>query len=235
MWPFKIEHPCQFTLNLFSEMIERAPVAFPAERKEEMKKKLEMFLKDKKTVCARVEEAVIFWGREIWPYRKAWQEMYENYGRPREEEYFEKKLPKSMHDKYFACKVKGGGHCLREYRMCGLMEKCFTPEEKIDLDEAVFFALLQAKKDVDSFVLKEKKEEYQKLFEKWSALQKTMIKKIEELRKMAKANPKWQAEILDKVKTIEEGWSTVEKDITLEDIEKAIDFYQGAAESPEAY
>lgn len=235
MWPVKLEHPCQFTLDLILKMIERAPVTFPAEKKEEMKKKHAEFLKNKKISCAKIEEMVAKFGREIWPYRKAWEEMYKRYGHPKEGEYFESKLPKPMHDKYFACKVKGGGHCLREYRMCGLMEKCFTPEEKFDLDQAVLFALSQAKADVDKLVLEEKKDEYEKLFEKWSEKQKIMTAKIEELRKLALANPKWQAEILDKIKTIEQGWSIIERDITLEEIEKIIDFYQGAIESPEAY
>jgi len=235
MWPFKIEHPCQFTLNLFLEMIEKAPVTFPAERKEEMEKKREVFLKDKKIACAKVEEAVVFFGRKIWPYREAWQEIYEKYGRPKEAEYFEKNLPKELHEKYFACKVKGGGHCLREYRMCGLMEKCFSPDEKFFLDQTVISTLSKTKEEVDKLVLGEKKEEYQSLFEKWSALQKTMAEKIEELKKMARANLKWRAEILDKIKTIEHGWSMIEQDITLKDVEQVIDFYAGAIESPEAY
>ena len=235
MWPNKIEHPCQFILRLFGEAIEKAPATFPMERKEKIKNKYEEFLKDKKIACARIEEAAVLFGREVWPYRKAWKETYEKYGRPKEAEYFEKNLPKTLHDKYFSCKVKGGGHCLREYRMCGLMETCFTPEEKFSLDETVISALGQAKSDVDKIVLGEKKDEYQKLFDKWIAEQKIMALRVEELKKMAGANPKWQAEILDKAKTIEEGWSMIERDIALKDIEQVIDFYKGAIESPEAY
>jgi hypothetical protein len=235
MWPPKLEHPCQFTLNLLWIVLEKTPVTFPEERKREMKKKYDEFLKNKKVDCLKVEEAVVFFGKEIWPYRKAWQEMYEKYGRPKEAKYFEKSLPKELHEKYFSCKVKGGGHCLREYRMCGLMEKCFTPDEKFLLDQTVISTLNKTKEEVDKLVLSEKKDEYQNLFEKWKSLQKVMIEKIEELRKMANLHPKWRAEILDKIKTIERGWSLIEQDINLSDIEKVIDFYKGAIESPEAY
>ncbi len=235
MWPFKIEHPCQFTLNLIAEMIEKAPITFPAEKKEKMKKKQADFLKDKKIACSKVEEAIAEFGKEIWPYRKSWEEMYEKYGRPHEAEYFEKNLPKELHDKYFSCKVKGGGHCLREYRMCGLMEKCFSPDEKFFLNETVISTLSQTKEEVNKLILGEKKEEYQKLFEKWGAEQKAMVAKIEELKRIANENPKWRAEILDKVKTIEQGWSIVEQDINLKDIEQVVDFYRGVIESPEAY
>lgn len=233
--PLKLEHPCQFTLNLLWQMAEKAPVTFPEEKREIIKKKCDAFLKDKKVACQKVEEALVEFGREIWPYRKAWEEMYEKYGRPKEAEYFEKNLPKELHERYFACKVKGGGHCLREYRMCGLMEKCFSPDEKFFLDQAVLSTLSKTKEEVNELVLGSKRDEYQKLFEKWSALQKVMAEKIEELKKMAKMHPKWQAEILEKVKTIEEGWSIVERDITLKDIEQVVDFYRGAIESPEAY
>jgi hypothetical protein len=216
-------------------MIERAPAAFSSEKKEEMQKKYEEYLKDKKIARARVEETVILFGKEIWPYHKAWQEVYEKYGRQKEAEYFEKELPKELHDKYFACKVKGGGHCLREYRMCGLMETCFDPDEKVFLDETVIKTLGKTRKDIDRLTTGSKKNEFQKLLEKWRAAQKEMAAGIEELKKMAGANPKWRAEILDKVKTIEQGWSIIEQDINLKDIEQLIDFYKGAIESPEAY
>lgn len=235
VWPLKIEHPCQFTLNLFLQMIEKAPVTFPVERVDKMKKQYEEYLKNKKIACTKVEEALVFFGKEIWPFRKAWQEMYEKYGRPLEAEYFEKELPKELHEKYFACKVKGGGHCLREYRMCGLMETCFNPDEKFFLDQTVISTLAKTKAYVNEIVLGQKKDEYQKLLEKWKAVQKDMEAGIEELKKMAKENSKWEAEILDKVKTIERGWSIVEQDINLKDIEQIVDFYRGAIESPEAY
>lgn len=235
MWPFKIEHPCQFTLNLILEMIDRAPVTFPETRREEMKKKHGEFLKDKKIACEKISEAVVSFGREIWPYRKAWEEMYAKYGLPNEAKYFEAEMPVALHDKYFSCKREGAGRCLREFRMGGKMEKLFTPDEKYELDQAVIRALDRVKKEVDELVLGEKKDEYQKLFEKWSAEQKVMIDKLEELKKMAAANPKWRAEILDKIKIIEEGWSMIEKDVSLKEIDKTIEFYQGAIESPEAY
>ncbi len=235
MWPFKIEHPCQFTLNLFLEMIEKAPVTFPAEKKEAMKKRYGEFLVDKKIACIRIDEALASFGREIWPHRKAWKEMYEKYGRAKEAEYFEKNLPAKLHDKYFACKVKGEGHCLREYRMSGLMETTFDSDEKFVLDEAVINTLKKTEEEVGALILGEKKEESRELLLKWSGEQKVMAGKIDELKKMAEANPKWREEILDKVKTIEEGWSLVERDITLGDIQQVVDFYRGAIESPEAY
>lgn len=235
MWPFKLEHPCQFTLNIFLEMIEKAPATFPAEKKEAMKKKYEELLGDKKVACARILEALASFGREVWPHRKAWKEIYEKYGREKEAEYFEKNLPAKLHDKYFACKVKGEGHCLREYRMSGLMEKTFDSDEKFILDEMVINTLKKTKEEIDALVLGEKKEETEKLILKWSDEQKVMAGKIDELKKMAEANQKWREEILDKVKTIEEGWSLVERDITLSDIEQTVDFYKGAIESPEGY
>lgn len=235
MWPTKLEHPCQFTLNLFAEMIEKAPITFPPERKEAMEKIYEEFLADKKIACAKVLDAIAVFGREVWPYRKAWWEMYEKYGRVREAEYFEKHIPEALHEKYFSCKKEGGGHCLREYRLCGKMETCFTPEEKFLLNEVVIAALEEAKKEVDNLVLGDKRGEYQELFKKWNEEQKKLGAKIDELKKMAAENSKWQAEILDKVKTMEEGWSAVERDITPEEVIKAVDFYRGAIENPEAY
>lgn len=235
MWPLKIEHPCQFTLGLLLAMIEKAPITLPSEKKEAIKKQYDEYLKDKKITCAKVEEALVFFGKEIWPYRKAWQEMYEKYGRVLEEKYFEENLPKELHDKYFSCKKEGEGSCLREYRMCGKMETCFTPEEKFMLDETVIAALEKAKAEVDKLVLGEKKNEYDEIFAKRSDEQKIMAARVEELKNMADKNPKWQAEILEKVKTIEEGWSVVERDLTLGEIEKILEFYKGALENPEAY
>lgn len=234
MWPTKSDHPCQFTLNLFLEMIEKAPVTFPAEKKEAMKKRYEEFLADKKIACAMVLDSIDNFGKEIWPYRKAWQEIYEKYGRAREAEYFEKHIPAALHDKYFACKKEGGGHCLREYRICGKMETCFTPDEKFLLDETVIAALEEAKKEIDGLVLGEKRDEYQVSLQKWNNEQKKLEEKIGELKSLAVKNNKWQAEILDKVKTMEEGWSSVERDIDLEEVAEAVDFYRGAIENPSA-
>lgn len=216
-------------------MIGKIPSVFPAERKEAIKRQYEAYEKDEKISCILVERALVDFGREIWPYQKAWQELYEKYGRIREAEFFEQHLPEELHHKYFACKVKGGGHCLREYRMCGLMETCFNPDEKFFLDETVIKALGQAKEAADKIIAGEKKLEYEKAFKKWSAEQKKMEEKINELKKMAGAEPKWKAEIEEKVKTIEQGWSIMERDINFKDIQQIIDFYQGAIENPEAY
>jgi hypothetical protein len=216
-------------------MIEKAPVTFPADKKEVMKKRYKEFLADKKIACAMVEDSIDNLGKEIWPYRKAWQEIYEKYGRVREDEYFEKHLPAGLRDKYFSCKKEGGGHCLREYRLCGKMETCFTPDEKFLLNETVITSLGEVKKEVDGLVLGEKRDEYQALFKKWSSEQKKLEDEIGELKNLAAKNPKWQAEILDRVKTMEEGWSAMERDITLEEVREAVDFYRGAIESPGAY
>ncbi len=62
-----------------------------------------------------------------------------------------------------------------------------------------------------------------------------MEERVEELKKMAGAHPKWKEEILDKAKTIERGWSIIEQEISLKDIQQIIDFYKGAIENPEAY
>ena len=54
-----------------------------------------------------------------------------------------------------------------------------------------------------------------------------MEAKIEELRALAGKDDKWREEILDKVKTLEEGWSVVERDPELLEIEKEIEYWQG--------
>ena len=59
----------------------------------------------------------------------------------------------------------------------------------------------------------------------WKKQQEKIAQKIDELRALANKDAKWREEILDKVKTLEEGWSMVERDPELLEVEKEIEYW----------
>lgn len=224
-------HPHHFSLNLLKRLIDSAPKAFPEEKRQEMAAAYEALLANQQANQSEIEETMIAFGKEIWPYRKAFWQMHERYGHKKEETVVREKLSPELRSKFLAF-VSGGGD-LEDFRHGAVLEATFTSEEKFALGQAELEAHNQVDAEIEAMCQGEKQAEFQAMVQEYQTLRDKLIEKINILKGMAQQAPKWAAEMEEKARTFEEGFCLLEKSYNLEDIDGAVDYYQGVIEETE--
>lgn len=226
-------HPHHFSLNILKSLIDSVPKAFPAEKHAEMEKAYQVMLANLQISQAEIEETMIAFGKEIWPYRKAFWKMHDIYGGKKEGAVVKEKLSPALRSK-FAEFVSGGGD-LEDFRHGAVLEETFTPEEKFALGQAELEAHDQVDVEIETMCQGEKQTEFQGMVKDFQVFRDKLIEKINILKGMAQQSPKWAGEIEEKARTFEEGFCLLEKSYNIEDIDGAVDYYQGviAEFSPE--
>src|SRR3989338_5368974 len=153
--------------------------------------------------------------------------MRERYGLEKQEAYFRDHLAPELRKKYE--QFAGKFHSERALRKKDF-ELHFTTEEKFQLEEALSEAKESLEKDMREMIMGAHKSAYDAELVVWREKQKQLVQKIKELRGFADRSPEFAAEILDKVRVFEEGWSVVLRDIDIRIVQGEIEYYQGVIE-----
>lgn len=221
-------HRYQYSLDLLSQIIDKAPRFFSPGRKQEMVAALEKFKQDADAPQKEIDDAIIAFGKEIWPYRKAFWHIHNTDGRHNEQEYLLKELSPELLQKYNLFLKKG--FQIQDIRHGGDFEDFFTSEEKHALIEAKLNAHNKVVDAIESLCSGEHKDRCEDALVKYKNEVVAIENLIEHLRSFAGRSDKWRTEILDKVRTFEEGWSGLEKEVTSEAVQGEIDYYSGIIE-----
>ena len=231
-------HPHHYTLQLFKLAIDKLPPAFSAERKQYYTQKLAEFEADPKVVYEEIRLQLTQLGRESWPERQAYQEMYVRYGRSSEESFLLDNLDAGLRAKYE--KFIGDGGKLnylervrseRELLEPSPFEKYFSPEEKFAIAQALLEARDQARQEIEELLSQSRSDEYAALVEDYRQYEKTLDKKLKELEKLSGLSDKWRETIVDRVRVIEEGWSVMEPGVDEELLDQELEYWQGTLKS----
>jgi len=173
----------------------------------------------------QIHDALVLVGKQEFPYRRAYTEMTGTVSEDHRLELVLEHLEPNVKTKVQS--YLGHGVTLEEFVKSSMFETELTPEEQYQVEDGILHAEDHVKEELPEKIEKHRKE-YDALVEEWKKKQEVMQAKIDELRALATTDPKWKDEILDKVKTLEEGWSIVERDPDLIEIEKEIEYYKGA-------
>jgi hypothetical protein len=218
----------QYSLDLLRQVIAKAPNFFPSGRRLDMEDELRRLEGDSTALREAIENTIIVFGREIWPYRKAFWHIHDTDGRHDEDRYLRESMAPELTARYDEFLKKG--FSIKDIRHGGEFESFFTPEEKQQLIAAKLAAHDKVVAAIEALCAGEHKE----VCENALAGYKEEVKRIEgliaELRSLAEKSEKWRPEILDKVRTFEAGWSGLEREVTAEDVKGEIDYYQGVIE-----
>jgi len=218
-------HKYQYSLDLLRQVIAKAPRFFPSGRRTDMEDALAALERDHGASRETIEETAIAFGKEIWPYRKAFWHIHDTDGRHDETEYLEAALSPTTLEKYRAFVKKGGS--IKDVRHGGDFESGFTPEEKQELVLAKLSAHDKVVEGIESLCSGEHKQVCEDALKGYKEEVKRIDGMIAELGSYAEKSEKWRDEILDKVKVFSEGWSGIEREVTAEDVKGEIDYYQG--------
>lgn len=182
----------------------------------------------------KIEDAIIVFGKEIWPYRKAFWHVHDE-ARIEEENYIRENLTPALREKYETFLRKGGRiEDIRKEAQLEDLETFFTSDELAELVEAKMNAHDRVVAEVDSLCSGIQKEVCVNALGEYQEEQKKIEELIGQLKALSDNAPKWQAEILDKVRTFLAGWSGLEREVVADDVKGEIDYYLGVITTTES-
>lgn len=225
-----MRHPYSYTLDLLKHSVDKAPQFFPAERRAAMHAEVEKLAADPKTPVTDIERMIVAFGREIWPYRKAFARIHDAEGRVHEDRYLQEELEKrGLKEKYLNFLAKGGR--VEDVRQGGQeFEVFFSPDERALIVESKLAVHDRVSKEIQEMCLGSKNGDCLTMIEQYKKEQLEIDRRIATLAAMAERSDKWGPEIRGKVKVFEEGWSGVEHDVSKEDVDGEMEYYRGVIE-----
>ncbi|TAL19212.1 hypothetical protein EPN90_04575 [Patescibacteria group bacterium] len=218
----------QYSLDLLRQVIGKAPRFFPSGRKTDMLDALAKLEREPGTTPKMIDDAIIVFGREIWPYRQAFWHIHDTDGRHDEDLYLREALAPELRAKYEAFLRKGLR--VEDIRRGGEFEQYFSPVEKQALIDAKLLAHDRVVEGIETLCAGEKKAACDDALSRYREEQKKIEALIAELSSLAAKSEKWRSEILDKVRTFQAGWSGLERGVAAEDVKGEIDYYSGVVE-----
>lgn len=221
-----MDHPYPFTIDLLRQVIGKAPVFFSGDRKKKMEMTLAHFESDTAASLVDIERAIVDFGREIWPYRKAFWSIHDTDGKPKEERYLKEELQKvGVLSRYDDFLKKGGRH---EDLKNGStrFETFFQPEEKAALVQARLNAHERLVAEIHDLCGGDRQNECTVYLGKYKQEQQELDGLIASFKTLAGKTKKWREEILNRAHVFETGWSGVERETTRTEVEAAIEYYQ---------
>lgn len=234
MSPKVSRHPYAYTLELLMLAVAKLPPTFSDERRKDYEKRFQSFLKDHGRTYEEIQRTIVDLGKESWAFRKAYEEMYARYGRASEEAFLLENLDRGVREKFEQFIHEGGkinyvasAKSADDLRKPSPFERYFSPEEKFAIEQALLVARDSARSEIDGLVTGKKRDEYEALVQTYAERQRDIEKKIEELRGLAFVSEKWRAEIIDRVRRLEEGWSVVDQGADLADLERETEYWKG--------
>lgn len=234
----KHRHPHAYTLELLVFAIGHLPPTFPADRKKHYGKRLKEFTRNVSANYDDIHKVIVELGKESWAERKAYEDMYERYGRASEEAHLLENLDVGLRDKYEKFLHEGGKISHIESAKSGEdiwkvshFERYFGPEEHFAIKQALLAARDQAREEIEDLVTGKKSEEYANLVEGYRGSRGNIEKGIDELRNLAMVSDRWQDTIMDRVKVLEEGWSVVEQGVSQEQLKQELNYWRGTLEA----
>lgn len=219
-------HPYQHTIDLITRQTLRAPLWFPESRRKEMTQTIEEMRQNQNIPHEKVEDTLIAFGKELWPYHRALSELHRQYAARREEILIREKLKNNVElfkkfDRYLD--ESGDIHAFKQGRG---FEKFFDPEEWGALSALTMEAHDETMAEFQRECVSTRLEECNDLVGQYREELERVDAKVAALKRLAEKSEKWREEILAKARAFEEGWGAASRAPEERQVEEAIDFYE---------
>lgn len=223
-------HPHKALLGEFKYALDHLVPTVPAEVVEEGRRMHQELADNPEASEDQIHDALVKIGKAEFAYRNAYNDMVGKASEAKRVDLVLDHLEPAVKEK--VKHLLDSGVALDELVKSGMFETDFTAEERYQVEDGILHAIDHIKEELPKEI-EARKAEYDTLVAEWKAKQAKMEEKIEELRALSNKDAKWKDEILDKVKTLEEGWAVTERDPDLLTIEKEIEYWQGTMEGVE--
>lgn len=217
----------QHTLAIFERMHRRMPPLVPEEIIEEFDHVMEHLQSDFNISLEELEETVVVFGKKIWPYWKAFEEVVNMEEGRMGEKFFMGKLSPKLKSRYKEFKEHGG-----DFRdlYSGEPMRFFESEERNDFCQAFIAVDKDLREHARQAVLSTEKEEYQDLIIEFQEILEDIEKRLDSLRLMAddeQEHPQLAEEVREQIRAFEHGLSLLGPSTKYEEVCNAEDHFNG--------
>ncbi|OIO20302.1 MAG: hypothetical protein AUJ23_00545 [Candidatus Magasanikbacteria bacterium CG1_02_32_51] len=223
------EKAIQHTLNIFKQVYRNLPPLVDIKVREQMRDKIEEVVENSQLTLRELEDFMIFYGKKIWPFVQAFEDIYHLYHEKLSEKIFLQKASKKITKKYILMKETGVKFV---DLFSGAVHHFFDYEDKMELSEL----LISLKKDIRQHaiqaVMTHEKENYEMKINKYGQMVKDINLVIEDLHKFAneEKDRDFVDDILDKTRTIEYSLAFLGPKISYGEIMDLPEYYLGKKE-----
>lgn len=215
-------HPHAAFLQEFQIAIDKMTHYVPAELLSAAQAKHDELLANESITEKEIHEVFSDFGRQEYPFRKAYHDLCAGDEEQRLQSLVLERLDEAVKNKVLD-HIKHGV-LIDDYVKSSFFEEELTPEERLQIENAVLLAEDVLNSQCDERASK-RKEQFVDLVKKWADERDRLQKMIDGLRAMAKAGDKWASEINSICDKLEEGWSIVERDPQEEEIKKEVEYW----------
>jgi hypothetical protein len=223
-----MHHPqTKHTIDIFKHMAHDLPPLLPDVVKKEVEHALEHLENDYTIGIEEVEDVVIGLGKKVWPYWKAFDEMFVFHQGQMGEKFLEGKMPLELKKKYKLFKEHGGDyHDLR----VGGPAVFFEPEERQKLAEILVDVDNELRQYVKQSVLSGERKKYENLIIELQGVLDDVEKRLGHLRTVAEdeeEHPQLASEIRAQVRAFEFGLCLLGPRTKIHEVENAKEYFEG--------
>lgn len=205
----------------------------PSIPEEDMKKIWELFnaLKEGGRDDARAADTMIAIGKIEWPHRKAYEAMMMACCSKTQQQLLLESLSDKTRKKFVD--IGGNDATVQEIVHSRAFEEKLSPEERYEVQEAALTARMKMAEFMKGQITARPKE-YEERYQAARKMQGQIEEAISKLETLAAIDEDWREEILGQVEQMRLGWSVAEPDVTLDDVNKAVEYWQGTLSVGEA-
>jgi hypothetical protein len=215
------------TISLFRNLYKSLPPLFPPEIKDKMGHALAHLEEDQTITPNEIEETIIIFGYEVWPWNRAYHEFFVMNENKMGEHFLVSKLNHETLKRYHDFKNYGG--TLRDLHS-GSTAEFFSIAERNNLRSALIEMQVELREFTDREVSSTEKIKYLNRVEEFTNVLASIKKILDELKMVASReqdHPALADEIRSQVRGFEYGLCALGPDFTFHAIQNSPDFFLG--------
>lgn len=216
-----------YNIDLCVRLSQDAPPLVPAEIRENLRKAIEQMQNNMSLSVDEVENVIIFFGKQLWPYREAYKEFYNVYEGMLGEKFFLRKVSVQVKVKYNQYVEQGGSY--KELHRGARMD-FFTYEERPQIS----MALVDVEQDIENYtrqnVVSTDQRKYEQRVREFQQILENIEGHLSILREMSEKegeHPELVAEIEAQIKGFEHGLCLLGPKTDYEEIRNAREHFEG--------
>jgi len=225
----------QHTIFVFKHVAANLPPLTPDSVRDEIRHALDHLENDSSVTIESAEEIMIAFGKKIWAYWKAFDEMAAMYSGKLGEKFLLSKLSRSAKTKYQEF-INQGGDFSDVYS--GRPALFFDDIERVELAQALVEVQNDIRNYVTQAVMTTERNKYQNLIVDFQTILEDIEKRLNTLRQVAEdeqEHPQLAQEIRAQVKNFEYGLCLLGEHTRYEDVLRAEDHFTGRKDDLKKY
>lgn len=217
----------QHTLDIFRKLYDMIPPLVPKDTTTEMKQAIEQLSSNTLVTLEDVEDAMVLFGKKIWPYKQAFQELYDIYEELLAEKLLLGAMSHELKKKYKEFIAHGGAY---SDIIHGGPMAFFISEQRQELGKALVDVRHAVRKHAHQAALSTDKSRYEMSVQTFSDLQTEIEDTISELHALADAEEEHLElvkEIRSHIRGFEHGFASLGPHVRHADVCAAVEYFDG--------